>query len=297
MKHLQREHARRKRDMRREHARETWRLFCKNKAALFGLAILVIFVLVALFADLIVPYENAIAQDASVRLDGPSAAHLFGTDKYGRDVFAQIVHGSRRSLTLGIGTTLLSVVIGGLIGALCGFYGGKLDAIVMRICDIVMCIPALLFALAVVAALGADMINLIIAITIISVPSYIRVIRSVILSIVEQDYIYAARLCGTSNWKIILHHVLPNAMGPIIVQASMNVASMMLTAAGLSFIGMGVQQPTPEWGAMLNEARDSMLDGHLHLLLFPGVAIALSALSLNLVGDGLRDALDPRLKS
>ena len=297
MKNLHREHARRKRDMRREHARETWRLFCKNKAALFGLAILVIFVLVALFADLIVPYENAIAQDASVRLDGPSAAHLFGTDKYGRDVFAQIVHGSRRSLTLGIGTTLLSVVIGGLIGALCGFYGGKLDAIVMRICDIVMCIPALLFALAVVAALGADMINLIIAITIISVPSYIRVIRSVILSIVEQDYIYAARLCGTSNWKIILHHVLPNAMGPIIVQASMNVASMMLTAAGLSFIGMGVQQPTPEWGAMLNEARDSMLDGHLHLLLFPGVAIALSALSLNLVGDGLRDALDPRLKS
>ena len=297
MKNLHREHARRKRDMRREHARETWRLFCKNKAALFGLAILVIFVLVALFADLIVPYENAIAQDASVRLDGPSAAHLFGTDKYGRDVFAQIVHGSRRSLTLGIGTTLLSVVIGGLIGALCGFYGGKLDAIVMRICDIVMCIPALLFALAVVAALGADMINLIIAITIISVPSYIRVIRSVILSIVEQDYIYAARLCGTSNWRIILHHVLPNAMGPIIVQASMNVASMMLTAAGLSFIGMGVQQPTPEWGAMLNEARDSMLDGHLHLLLFPGVAIALSALSLNLVGDGLRDALDPRLKS
>ena len=212
-------------------------------------------------------------------------------------MFAQIVHGNRRSLTLGIGTTLLSVVIGGLIGALCGFYGGKLDAIVMRICDIVMCIPALLFALAVVAALGADMINLIIAITIISVPSYIRVIRSVILSIVEQDYIYAARLCGTSNWRIILRHVLPNAMGPIIVQASMNVASMMLTAAGLSFIGMGVQQPTPEWGAMLNEARDSMLDGHLHLLLFPGVAIALSALSLNLVGDGLRDALDPRLKS
>lgn len=297
MKNLHREHARRKRDLRREHARETWRLFRKNKAALFGLAILVIFVLVALFADVIVPYENAIAQDASVRLDGPSAEHIFGTDKYGRDVFAQIVHGSRRSLTLGIGTTLLSVVIGGLIGALCGFYGGKLDAIVMRICDIVMCIPALLFALAVVAALGADMINLIIAITIISVPSYIRVIRSVILSIVEQDYIYAARLCGTSNWKIILHHVLPNAMGPIIVQASMNVASMMLTAAGLSFIGMGVQQPTPEWGAMLNEARDSMLDGHLHLLLFPGVAIALSALSLNLVGDGLRDALDPRLKS
>ena len=157
MKNLHREHARRKRDLRREHARETWQLFRKNKAALFGLAILVIFVLVALFADVIVPYENAIAQDASVRLDGPSAEHIFGTDKYGRDVFAQIVHGSRRSLTLGIGTTLLSVVIGGLIGALCGFYGGKLDAIVMRICDIVMCIPALLFALAVNGLIGRRM--------------------------------------------------------------------------------------------------------------------------------------------
>ena len=295
MKHLQREHARRKRDLRREHARETWRLFCKNKAALFGLAVLILFVLVALFADLIVPYENAIAQDASVRLDGPSAEHIFGTDKYGRDVFAQIVHGSRRSLTLGIGTTLLSVVIGGLIGALCGFYGGKPDAIVMRICDIVMCIPALLFALAVVAALGADMINLIIAITIISVPSYIRVIRSVILSIVEQDYIYAARLCGTSNWKIILHHVLPNAMGPIIVQLTLAVGNAILSAASLNFLGMGVDSTLPDWGVMLNQGRN-YLQTHSYLTTVPGIAISLTVLAMNWVGDGLRDAFDPRLR-
>lgn len=281
---------------RRERRMEIWRLFRKNKAAVIGLTILTLFVLVAIFADLIVPYENAITQSAAEKLQNPSAAHWFGTDRFGRDVFAQIVHGSRRSLSLGIGTTLLSVIIGGFIGACCGFYGGKFDTIVMRICDIVMCIPALLFALAVVAALGASMKNLILAITIISVPSYIRIIRSVILSIVEQDYIYAARLCGSSNASIILHHVLPNAMGPIIVQASMNVASMMLTAAGLSFIGMGVQQPTPEWGAMLDQARDYMLNKP-YLLFFPGSAIALCALSLNLVGDGLRDALDPRLKA
>lgn len=296
MKDTNKERLERKRRRRREHARETFRLFRKNKAAMFGCAVLLIFILAAIFADVIVPYEEAISQNSAVRLNGPSAEHIFGTDKYGRDVFARIIHGSRRSLSLGVGTTLLSVCIGGLIGACCGFYGGKFDAVMMRICDIVMCIPALLFALAVVAALGASMLNLIIAITIISVPSYIRIIRSVIISIVEQDYIYAARLCGSSNRSIIIHHVLPNAMGPIIVQASMNVASMMLTAAGLSFIGMGVQQPAPEWGAMLNEARDFMIN-QPYLLLFPGAAISLSALCLNLVGDGLRDALDPRLKA
>lgn len=275
---------------------ENWRLFCKNRAAVLGLVILTIFVLAAVFADLIIPYAEAISMNNADKLQWPSAAHIFGTDKYGRDVFARIVHGSRRSLTLGIGTTLLSVVTGGIIGACCGFYGGVFDMVVMRVCDIIACIPALLFALAVVAALGAGTVNLIIAITIISVPGYIRIVRSVILSIVEQEYIYAARICGSRNGAIIARHILPNAMGPIIVQASMNVAGMMLTAAGLSFIGMGIQPPTPEWGAMLDEARDYMLK-EPYLLLFPGGAIALCALSLNLVGDGLRDALDPRLKS
>lgn len=279
----------------KEHAGETWRLFRRNKSAMFGCAVLLVFILMAVFADLIVPYAKAITMDSSNILRSPCAQHIFGTDKYGRDVFARIVHGSRRSLSLGIGTTALSVVIGGIIGACCGFYGGKLDAVVMRVCDVVMCIPTLLFALAVVSALGASMLNLIIAITVISVPAYIRIIRSVILSIVEQDYIYAARLCGSRSGAIIFRHILPNAMGPIIVQASMSVASMMLTAAGLSFIGMGVQVPTPEWGAMLDEARDYMLNKP-YLLLFPGAAISLCALSLNLVGDGLRDALDPRLK-
>lgn len=279
-----------------ERMHDNWRLFRKNKAAMVGMVILIIFILSAVFADVITPYQNAIIQNSADRLQGPSAEHIFGTDKYGRDLFARIIHGGRWSLILGVGTTVLSVFIGGLVGACCGFYGGIFDTIIMRICDVITSIPLLLFALAVVAALGANIQNLIIAITVISIPSYIRIIRSVILSIVEQEYIYAARLCGSRNAAIILRHVLPNAMGPIIVQASMSVAKMMLTAASLSFIGMGVQPPTPEWGALLNEARDFMLN-QPYLLLFPGAAIALCSLSLNLVGDGLRDALDPRLKS
>ncbi len=207
-----------------------------------------------------------------------------------------MVHGSRRSLSLGVGTTLISLLIGGFIGACCGLYGSKFDSVVMRLCDVLNCVPGLLFALAVVAALGSSMQNLLIAVTVISIPGFIRIVRSVILSIVEQEYIYAARACDSSNWVIITRHILPNAMGPIIVQASMSVASMMLTAAGLSFIGMGVQPPTPEWGVMLSTAREYMSKAP-YLLAFPGIAIALSALSLNLVGDGLRDALDPKLKA
>lgn len=275
---------------------ETWKLFKKNKAALAGLVVLLVFVLLALFADFIVPYEKVLEQNAAERLVPPCAQHWFGTDEFGRDIFARVIHGARRSLSLGVGTTAVALVIGGLIGACCGLYGSKFDAIVMRICDILNCVPGLLFALAIVAALGSSMKNLLIAVTVVSLPGFIRIVRSVILSIVEQEYILAARACDSSNFVIITRHILPNAMGPIIVQASMSVASMMLTAAGLSFIGMGVQPPEPEWGVMLSTAREYMTQAP-YMLAFPGIAIALSALSLNLVGDGLRDALDPRLKA
>ena len=279
----------------KKNALDTWKLFRKNKAAMFGLVILAVFVFFAVFADLIVPYKDAVTQNAAERLVGPCAAHIFGTDEFGRDMFARIVHGSRRSLSLGVGTTAISLLIGGFIGACCGIYGSRFDSVVMRICDILNCVPGLLFALAVVAALGSSMTNLLIAVTVISIPGFIRIVRSVILSISEQEYIMAARACDSSNMAIIRKHIIPNAMGPIIVQASMSVASMMLTAAGLSFIGMGVQPPTPEWGVMLSTAREYMKTAP-YLLMFPGIAIALSALALNLVGDGLRDALDPRLK-
>lgn len=280
----------------KERTGETWKLFKKNKAAMVGLVILGVFVLLAIFADLIVPYSSAVTQNAADRLMAPCGAHWFGTDEFGQDIFARVVHGSRRSLSLGVGTTAVSLIIGGIIGACCGLYGSKFDSVVMRICDVMNCVPGLLFALAVVAALGSSMKNLLIAVTVISIPGFIRIVRSVILTIVEQEYIYAARACDSSNWVIITRHIIPNAMGPIIVQASMSVASMMLTAAGLSFIGMGVQPPTPEWGVMLSTARE-YLKTSPYMLFFPGAAIALSALSLNLVGDGLRDALDPRLKA
>lgn len=278
-------------------AKEIWRRMKKNKGAMIGLIIICIFVFFAIFADVIENYEErAIDQNVKERLQGPSSEHWFGTDAYGRDVFARIIHGSRISLTLGLATTSISVVLGGIFGAAAGYYGGKTDSIIMRIMDTIMCIPPILLALAIVAALGPGMRNLLIAITVAQVPGFTRVIRSVVLTVVDQEYIEAAKACGTLDSRIILKHILPNAMGPIIVQATMAVAGMIIAAAGLSFIGMGVQPPAPEWGAMLSQAREYMRHAP-YLVMFPGMAIILAALSLNLIGDGLRDALDPRLKN
>ncbi|GHU74342.1 peptide ABC transporter permease [Clostridia bacterium] len=278
------------------HSSEIVKAFRKNKAAMIGLCLLALLVLTAIFADVIVPYQNGILQNARERLQGPSKAHLFGTDEFGRDVFTRIVHGSRYSIAIGIGSTVIALAIGTVIGAICGLYGGLLDQIVMRLCDVVTCIPFMLLALAVVSALGASMINLLVAMTIASCPGFIRMIRSVILTIAEQDYILAAKGCGVRRLAVIFRHVIPNAAGPIIVQGSMSVASMILAAAGLSYIGMGINPPTPEWGSMLN-ASTQYINKAPYLMFFAGVAIALAALSMNLVGDGIRDAFDPRLKS
>ena len=189
-------------------AQDAWKLFRKNKAAMAGLVVLAVFVFFAVFADLIVPYEKALAQNAQERLMAPCAQHWLGTDEFGRDMFARIIHGSRRSLSLGVGTTAVSLFFGGIIGACCGLYGSRFDSIVMRLCDILSSVPGLLFALAVVAALGSSMTNLLIAVTIVSLPGFIRIVRSVILSIVEQEYIMAARACDSSNFTIITRHIL-----------------------------------------------------------------------------------------
>lgn len=277
--------------------KEIWKRMKKNRAAMIGLVIICIFVFLAVFADLIADYEEkAITQDATVRLQPPNSEHWFGTDAYGRDVFARIIHGARVSLTIGLASTGISVILGGLFGAMAGYYGGKIDSIIMRLMDTIMCIPGILLALAIVAALGPGMRNLLIAITVAQVPGFTRVIQSVILSVVGQDFIEAAKACGTTDTRIIIRHILPNAMGPIIVQATMSVAGMIITAAGLSFIGMGIQPPRPEWGAMLAESEEYMRYAP-YLVAFPGIAIVLAALALNLLGDGLRDALDPRLKN
>ena len=274
--------------------KEIWRRFRKSKTAMLGLCLLIFVLCIAIFADVITPYENAISQSAN-RLDGPSAAHIFGTDELGRDLFARIVHGSRYSLLIGVSTSVLALVIGGLLGAIAAYYGGWVDNIIMRMTDVVMTVPPILLSLAVVAALGGSLRNLLIAITISCVPSMLRLVRSVVLGVVDEDYIEAARSYGASDMRIILKYVIPNALGPIIVTTTMNVANMILSAAGLSFLSLGVQPPAPEWGALLSDAKTYMFTAP-HLLYIPGIFIVIAALSFNLAGDGLRDALDPKLK-
>ncbi len=277
-------------------AKEVFRRLRKNRAAMIGLVIICIFVLFALFADVISPYQAGIQQDSKNRLQPPSGAHIFGTDGYGRDVFTRVLHGARISLTIGIATTVSALIFGGILGACAGYFGGRADEIIMRILDTVMCIPGLLLALSIVASLGSGLGNLLVAIGISNIPPFARLVRSVVLTIVDNDFIEAAVACGTSDWRIIRRHVLRNAIGPIIVQATMSISGMILMAAGLSFIGLGITPPAPEWGSMLSEARE-FLRRAPYLMVFPGMAILLSALSFNLLGDGLRDALDPRLKS
>lgn len=275
---------------------EIWRRYRKSPTAMIGLVIIGVILLAAIFADLIVPYEYGTKQVISDRLQGPSLKHPFGTDDLGRDLFARVIHGSRSSLALGIATTAIATVIGGFLGGVCAYYGNRVDNIIMRLLDVITSIPTTLLSLSIVAALGAGISNLIIAITVSRVPTFARVIRSAVLNIVNQEYIEAARAGGSGNLRIMLRHVYPNAMSPIIVQCTMSVSQLILQAAGLSFLGMGVQPPAPEWGALLNSAREFMRTAP-YLMVFPGIAIVLAALAFNLVGDGLRDAFDPRMKS
>lgn len=279
----------------REQLAEFWRRFRKNKSAVAGLIILVLLVGTALFADLIVPYAKCVEQVGADRLQGPSAAHFFGTDEFGRDLFARVVHGSRYSLFIGVATSLMALAAGAVLGASAGYFGGMVDNVICRIIDVFMCVPPILLSLAVVAALGTSVRNLIIAITISCIPGNVRLIRSVVLTVAEQDYVEVARSYGASNARIIFRYVLPNAMGPIIVNTTMAISDMILSAAGLSFIGMGIQPPSPEWGALLSAAQTYIFTSP-YLLVFPGLFIILSSLSFNLVGDGLTDALDPKLK-
>lgn len=275
---------------------EVWRRYRKSPTAMIGLAIISVIILSAIFADIIVPYDYGIKQVIPDRLQGPSLKHLFGTDDLGRDLFSRVIHGSRSSLVLGILTTAVATLIGGFLGGICAYYGNRVDNIIMRLLDVITSIPSTLLSLSIVAALGPGIRNLVIAITVSRVPTFARVIRSAVLNIVNQEYIEAAKAGGTRNLRIMLRHVYPNAMSPIIVQCTMSISQLILQAAGLSFLGMGMQPPAPEWGALLNSARDFMRTAP-HLMLFPGIAIVLAALAFNLVGDGLRDAFDPRLKS
>ena len=275
--------------------KEFWRRFTKNKTAVLGLSIMIFILLIVIFADVIVPYSKCIEQAGAERLQGPGPKHFFGTDEYGRDLFARVIHGSRFSLFIGVATSLMALVFGSLIGASAGYFGGMIDNAIMRVVGVFMCVPPILLSLAVVAALGTNLRNLIIAMTISCIPGNVRLIRSVVLTVAEQDYVEAARSYGTGNGRIILRYVLPNAMGPIIVNTTMMISDMILSAAGLSFIGMGIQPPAPEWGALLSNAQTYLFSAP-YMLLFPGLFIIITSLAFNLVGDGLTDALDPKLK-
>lgn len=274
-----------------------WNRLRKNKLAMLGLAILVVMVALAVCADWIADYDtNVTGMNMAERLQTPSAKHWFGTDSYGRDVFARIIHGSRLSLSLSIFAMLAAVAIGSIIGAIAGYYGGRVDDVLMRLMDILLAIPPMLMSISIVAALGHSMVNLMIALSLAYIPVFARVIRSSILTVKGQEFIEAAKACGTSNTRIILRHIIPNAIGPIIVQATLAMGSTILIISSLSFMGMGIQPPQPEWGTMLYEGRD-LIRTSPYLVIFPGIAIALAVLSLNLLGDGLRDALDPRMKN
>lgn len=268
----------------------------KNKLAMFGLFLLLAMITIAICADFIADYDGrVIGQNIKERLNPPSASHWFGTDHFGRDIFARIVHGSRISLSLSIVAMVFAVAAGAIIGAIAGYYGGKTDDIIMRFMDILLSIPPMLMSISIVAALGQSMVNLLIALGIAYIPVFARVIRSSILSIKGQEFIEAAKACGTSDRRIILKHIIPNAVGPIIVQATLAMGSVILIISSLSFMGLGVKPPAPEWGTMLYEGRDFLRQAP-YLTLFPGAAITIAVISLNLLGDGLRDALDPRLK-
>lgn len=274
-----------------------WHRLRRDKMAMLGLAILLVMIILAVMADFIADYDTAvIGMNMRERLQTPSAAHWFGTDGYGRDVFARIIHGSRLSLSLSIFAMAAAVAIGSIIGAVAGYYGGRVDNVLMRVMDILLAIPPMLMSISIVAALGHSMVNLMIALSLAYIPVFARVIRSSILSVKGQEFIEAAKACGTSDARIIARHIIPNAIGPIIVQATLAMGSTILIISSLSFMGMGIQPPQPEWGTMLYEGRD-LIRTSPYLVIFPGIAIALAVLSLNLLGDGLRDALDPRLKN
>lgn len=277
-------------------ALEIWRRLRKNKMAMLGLVILVMLALTAIFADVIADYDTkVIAQDIKNRLQGPSMEHWCGTDEFGRDIFARLVHGSRVSLVVGLISVSISLLMGGALGAIAGYYGGRVDNVIMRIMDIFLAVPSILLAMTIVAALGTSLINVMLAIGVSGIPGYARIVRASVMSIKDQEFVEASRAIGAKSPTTIFREILPNCLAPIIVQATLSVAGAILSTASLSFIGLGVQPPSPEWGAMLSGGRNYLRDA-LHLTLFPGLAIVITILALNLLGDGLRDALDPRLK-
>lgn len=267
----------------------------KNKIAMLGLIVLIIEIILAILSPYISPYGYA-EMDMTSCFALPSLKHLFGCDDMGRDIFSRVLYGGRYSISIGIIAVLISVVIGIILGAIAGYFGGQVDNVLMRFLDIVQAIPGMLLMIVISAVLGSGFINTVIALSVSSIPGMVRMLRAQMMKERDSEYIEAAMSINCSKFNIIFLHLLPNCISPLIVQATMGVAQTITLAAGLSFIGLGVQPPLPEWGAMLSAAR-SYIRQSPHLVIFPGLAIAITVLALNLLGDGLRDALDPKLKN
>ena len=280
----------------------TRRLF-RHRSAQVGMGILGLLIIIAIFAPLIAPFDPIKPLRDTKRRAAPcihilncpadQPQHFFGIDSNQRDLLSRIIYGARLSLEIGVATVTFAIVIGVILGAVAGFVGGWTDNIIMRLMDVLLAFPGLLLSIAIVAVLGPGLINALLAIAFVSIPVYARIVRASVLQVKEQDYVSAARALGASPLGILISHVLPNALTPIIVQATLGIASAILDAAALSFLGLGAAPPTPEWGLMLGEERNSLFNAP-HLVFIPGIAIMLTVLSFNLVGDGLRDALDPR---
>jgi ABC-type dipeptide/oligopeptide/nickel transport system permease subunit len=266
----------------------------RNRGALIGLVIIGIFIFGAIFAPLLTSHSPT-ETDLSNRLQGVSAENWLGTDAVGRDLFSRMLYGGRISLNIGIISVAIGIVVGVPIGAISGYYGGKLDIITQRFIDIMIAFPGILLAIVIVTVLGVGVTNVMIATGIASVPIYARLVRGSVLAAKEQSYVAAAQAAGIKDFSIIFRHILPNCLAPVIVQSTFQIATSILWAAGLGFLGLGAQAPTPEWGAILSNGRDYIRTAH-HLTTFPGLAILLMVLGFNLVGDGLRDALDPKAR-
>lgn len=274
---------------------DAWRRLISLNTARLGLVIIIVLVLVAFLAPIVSPYDPKTDSSLRDRLKPPTRQHLLGTDNLGRDVVVRLIHGSRYSLGVGIISVGIALTIGGVLGMIAGFLGGTTDNILMRCMDIILAFPGILLAIAIVAVRGPGLNNTMIAIGFVAIPIYARLARSMVLSANEEEYVTAARCVGSGGRRILFRHIFPNILAPIIVQSTLGLADAILSAAGLGFLGLGQQPPAPEWGAMLSDGYKFLAKGAWWVIVSPGVSIMLSVLGLNLLGDGLRDALDPRL--
>lgn len=271
----------------------SFRRLRKSRTAVFGIIIIILFALIALLAPYVAPYDP-LEQNFIKSFRPPSREHFLGTDEFGRDIFSRIIYGARISLQIGFIAVFISLIVGVSVGLAAGYYGGWIDMLVMRVMDLMLSFPYILLALVIMSILGPGIYNAMIAIGIVYVPQYARVVRSSVLSVKKKEYVLSAQALGANDFRIILKHVFLNSMAPIIIQTTLSIGRAIINAAGLSFLGLGAQPPTPEWGAMLSNGQDFLRNAPW-IATFPGIAIALLVLGFNLVGDGFRDAFDPRL--